>query len=273
MMITFPMAKINIGLRVTGKRSDGFHDIETLFYPVNLCDALEFVVAEGKVTDDELTVTGIDIRTHNEKNLVIRAIKKMREKNPVPYLKIHLHKAIPTGAGLGGGSSDAASILKSINRCFNISLNEDVLRAYALELGSDCPFFIEPLPSIATGRGEELTTVTPILEGYNLVLINPGIHISTRDAYLNSIPDVPKKSLKQLIKTDPSDWKKYIKNDFEDFAFKLYPQIREIKKSLYLSGAFYASMSGSGSSVYGIFDRKPVVADNLKEFVIYEGVL
>jgi len=273
MMITFPMAKINIGLRVTGKRSDGFHDIETLFYPVNLCDALEFVVAEGKVTDDELTVTGIDIHTHNEKNLVIRAIKKMREKFPIPFMKIHLHKAIPTGAGLGGGSSDAACILKSMNRCFNISLSEDVLRAYALELGSDCPFFIDPSPSIATGRGEKVTAVAPILEGYNLVLINPGIHISTRDAYLNSIPAVPKKSLKQLIKSDPSEWRKHIKNDFEDFAFKLYPQIREIKKSLYLSGAVYASMSGSGSSVYGIFDKKPVVTDNLKAFVIYEGVL
>lgn len=272
-MVTFPKAKINIGLRVTGKRSDGFHDIETLFYPVNLCDALEFVVPGGKVTDDELTVTGIDIRTQNEKNLVIRAVRKMREKFPVPFLKIHLHKAIPTGAGLGGGSSDAACILKSINRYFNISLSEEDLRAYALELGSDCPYFIDPSPSIATGRGEKLTAVGSFLEGYNLVLINPGIHISTRDAYLNSTPAVPKKSLKQLIMNDPSEWKKYIKNDFEDFAFKLYPQIREIKKSLYLSGAVYASMSGSGSSVYGIFDRKPVVEDNLKEFVIYEGVL
>jgi len=272
-MVTFPKAKINIGLRITGKRSDGFHDIETLFYPVNLRDALEFVVPPGKVTDDELIVTGIDIRTQNEKNLVIRAIRKLREKFNIPFLKIHLHKAIPTGAGLGGGSSDAACILKSMNRCFNLALSEDDLRTYALELGSDCPFFIDPAPSIATGRGEELTPVAPILEGYSLVLINPGIHISTRDAYLNSIPAVPEKSLEQLILSDPSEWKKHIKNDFEDFAFKLYPQIREMKRSLYLSGAVYASMSGSGSSVYGIFDKKPVVEDNLKEFVIYEGVL
>jgi 4-diphosphocytidyl-2-C-methyl-D-erythritol kinase len=272
-MITFPKAKINIGLRVTRRRSDGFHDIETLFYPVGLCDALEFVVPPGKVDDDELTVTGIDIRTRHDKNLVIRAVRKLREKYHIPFLRIHLHKVIPSGAGLGGGSSDAACIIRSINRCFDLSISKEEMKGYALELGSDCPFFIDPVPSIATGRGEELIPVTPFLQGLNILMINPGIHISTRDAYLNSTPSVPGRSLKQLITGGPAEWKKKIKNDFEDYAFRLYPQIMEIKKSLYLTGAVYASMSGSGSTVYGIFDRKPEIADRLKEFVIYEGIL
>ncbi len=167
-MISFPKAKINIGLRIIRKRADGFHDIETLFYPVDLCDALEFVVPPEKIDSDELTVTGIDIKTHQDKNLVIRAVKNLREIFPIPFLKIHLHKAIPSGAGLGGGSSDAACMLKSINRCFDLSLSEDELRAYALALGSDCPFFINPEPSVATGRGEELTVVSPMLEGYHV---------------------------------------------------------------------------------------------------------
>ncbi|MCX6333851.1 MAG: hypothetical protein NT092_06040 [Bacteroidia bacterium] len=178
-----------------------------------------------------------------------------------------------SGAGLGGGSSDAACTMKYVNRCFNLSLSEEDLRAYALELGSDCPFFIDPVPSVATGRGEELTPVEPLLKGYNLVLINPRIHISTRDAYLNSHPVVHETSLEQLITSDPAEWEKSLKNDFEDYAFKLYPQINEIKRSLYRSGALYASMSGSGSTVYGIFDEKPEIGKKLKDFLIYDGVL
>jgi 4-diphosphocytidyl-2-C-methyl-D-erythritol kinase len=272
-MITFPKAKINIGLRVTGKRHDGFHDIETLFYPVGLADALEFVIQTAPKVDDELTVTGLEIRTHHDNNLVIRAVRKLREKFDVPFLRIHLHKAIPSGAGLGGGSSDAACILRTINKCFNLSISEETLKAYALELGSDCPYFLNPVPSLATGRGEVLIPVRPFLEGYNLVLLNPGISISTRDAYLNSRPVTPANSLEQLINTDPSGWKKTVKNDFEAYAFKLYPQINELKKSLYRSDAVYASMSGSGSTVYGIFKEKPNISNKLKEFVIYEGVL
>jgi 4-diphosphocytidyl-2-C-methyl-D-erythritol kinase len=272
-MITFPKATINIGLRIKGKRPDGFHDIETLFYPVGLSDALEFVIPAMPANDDELAVTGIDIRTRHDKNLVIRAVRKLREKFPIPFLRIHLHKAIPSGAGLGGGSSDAAFILKAINKCFNLSISAVKLKDYALELGSDCPFFIDPVPSLATGRGELLTPVSQILEGYHIVLLNPGIRISTRDAYLNSRPVKSAKSLEHLITTDPSEWKKSVKNDFEDYAFKLYPQINEIKRSLYRSGAIYSSMSGSGSTVYGIFKEKSEVDTKLKKFLIYEGVL
>lgn len=272
-MITFPKAKVNIGLRIIRKRSVGFHDIETLFYPVNLCDALEFVICPGKPSADELTVTGIDIKASPDKNLVIKAVKKLREKYPVPFLRIHLHKAIPSGAGLGGGSSDAASILRSVNRGFNLSISEEDLRAYALELGSDCPFFIDPLPSVATGRGEVITRVNPILEGYHIVLINPGIHIGTRDAYLNSNPSMHDSKLEQLVAKNPVEWKRFIKNDFEDYVFSIYPEIKEIKRSLYRSGAIYASLSGSGSTVYGIFDKKPEPGRKLASHVIYTGTL
>jgi 4-diphosphocytidyl-2-C-methyl-D-erythritol kinase len=272
-MIGFPRAKINIGLRIIRKRADGFHDIETLFYPVGLCDALEFVIPTGKVTSDELTVTGMDIKTSHDKNLVIRAVRKLREKFPVPFLKIHLHKAIPSGAGLGGGSSDAACILKSINRCFDLSLSDDELRNYALELGSDCPFFINPEPSVARGRGEDLTVMKPVLEGYYAVLINPGIHISTREAYLNSKPGIPENSLEKLITDNPCEWVKTVNNDFEDYVFRLYPQIGEIKRSLYRSGALYASMSGSGSTLYGIFREKTEINRKLRNQLIWQGLL
>ncbi len=272
-MISFPKAKINIGLRIIRKRADGYHDIETLFYPVGLCDALEFVVPAGKPVSDELTVTGIDIKTRQDKNLVIKAVRLIREKHHIPFLKIHLHKAIPSGAGLGGGSSDAACILKSINRCFNLSLSDDELRAAAMTLGSDCPFFINPEPSVARGRGEKLTVTSPVLEGYYAVLINPGIHISTREAYMNSKPSEPDSTLEKLVRYSPSEWKETVYNDFEDYVFRLYPQIGEIKRSLYRSGALYASMSGSGSTLYGIFSEKPEINKKTRNYLIWEGLL
>ncbi|HNY15117.1 MAG TPA: 4-(cytidine 5'-diphospho)-2-C-methyl-D-erythritol kinase [Bacteroidales bacterium] len=272
-MISFPGAKINIGLRVLSRRADGYHDIETFFYPVGLCDALEFVVPPANHDEDELTVTGIDINTRPDRNLIIKALKKLRERYPLPFLKIHLHKAIPSGAGLGGGSADAACMIRSADRCFNLGMNDREMKELALSIGSDCPFFLKPVPSIAKGRGEELTPSEPILKGYHLVLINPGIHISTRDAYLNSTPEHQKKELSELLSHDIGEWKKKVKNDFEDYAFKVYPVIGEIKKSLYLSGALYSSMSGSGSTVYGIFERKPDIESKIKKYVIWEGLL
>jgi 4-diphosphocytidyl-2-C-methyl-D-erythritol kinase len=189
------------------------------------------------------------------------------------FLKIHLHKVIPVGAGLGGGSADAACMLRAINKRFNLLISDSGLKTYALELGSDCPFFIDSVPSLAAGRGEILSPVKPVLEGYHIILINPGIHLSTREAYLNSHPGAPDKSLQQIISYDISKWKKLIKNDFEDFAFNVYPQIGDIKRALYKSGAVFSSMTGSGSTVYGIFEDEPKVPEKLKEFVIYEGVL
>lgn len=272
-MISFPRAKINIGLRVIRKRNDGFHDIETLFYPVQLCDALEFVIQPGKPVTDQLTTTGIDINTRPEKNHVLTALKRIREKYHIPFLRIHLHKAIPSGAGLGGGSSDAACMLVSLNKSFRLDLDEDSLREIALKIGSDCPFFINPLPSVGTGRGEKLTTLPPFLKGLHIVLINPGIRISTRDAYLNTRPGRSKERLEPLINDNIINWKKYIKNDFEDYVFKVHPLIGDIKKSLYSSGALYASLSGSGSTVYGIFEEEPLIREGLQKYFIWTGRL
>lgn len=272
-MISFPRAKINIGLRVTGKRQDGFHDIETIFYPAGLCDALEFVVPSGKVKEDELVVTGINIGSKPKENLVMRAVKKMREKYDLPFLKIHLHKKIPASAGLGGGSSDAACMIKSINKCFSLEIDSVTLRRIALEIGSDCPFFIDPVPSIATGRGEILKPINYLPEGLILILLNCGIRISTRDVYNNCIPGKPSASLEDLVKLPLSEWKDLIINDFEKYVFSLYPEVEDLKNSLYMAGALYSSMSGSGSTVYGIFNKNPEIPDRIKQYSLFEGRL
>ncbi len=272
-MVIFPKAKINLGLNITRKRPDGFHDIETIFYPVSFCDALELVANGKEAKEDLLKVTGLNTGGKPENNLVFTAVRKLRENHSFPLLKIHLHKRIPIGAGLGGGSSDAASVLKIINRCFRLSLSTEELKAISLGLGSDCPFFIDSQPAFASGRGEMLKPVNPVMEGFQIVLVNPGVGISTREAYENCIPDEPPASLTEMINHPVSEWKDLIINDFEKTTFKKYPQIGTLKNILYESGAIYSSMSGSGSTVYGIFNRKPVVPDKIKDLVIYEGVL
>jgi 4-diphosphocytidyl-2-C-methyl-D-erythritol kinase len=272
-MIVFPKAKINLGLRITGKRPDGYHDIETIFYPVSLSDALEFVVSAKPLKKDILTVTGINTGSDPEDNLVIKTVRKLRDKYSFPFLIIHLHKVIRAGAGLGGGSSDAAYLLKAINRCFKLFIAEQDLKDTALELGSDCPFFLDANPAFASGRGEILKSIRPVLTGYYVLLLNPGISINTREAYQSCRPEQPSTSLFQLIDRPVNEWKELIINDFEDFAFKKYPRIGQIKNDLYNSGALFSSMSGSGSTVYGIFSGKPELSDQLKENVIYEGVM
>jgi len=272
-MIVFPKAKINIGLRITDKRSDGYHDLETIFYQVGLNDALEFVVSDSSVKKDLLTVTGLNTGSPPDDNLVIKTVRKLREKYSFPFLRIHLHKVIPIGAGLGGGSSDAACLLKVINKRFDLNIDAHMLNALALELGSDCPFFIECVPSLASGRGEVLTPVDPVLNGYYLVLINPGIVINTREAYNNCRTGLTSTSLIQLINRQVIEWKDLIINDFEDFSFKKHPIISDIKVKLYRSGAIFSLMSGSGSSVYGIFSEKPTLPQKLKDLVIWEGKL
>ncbi len=272
-MVGFPKAKINLGLRITGKRNDGFHNIETIFYPVNLCDAMELVVADKSVNEDMITITGLNIEGKPEENLVIKAIRVLREKYPIPVLKVHLHKAIPSGAGLGGGSSDAACTIKTINKSFRLSLDSELMKTIAAVLGSDCPFFIDSLPSYATGRGEVLRPVNDVLNGYYLVLVNPGIIISTKEAYNNCNPVKPDAVLSDLIKRPINDWEGLIFNDFENYIFSRHPLIARIKKALYDSGALYCSISGSGSTVYGIFAGKPEVPDEIIKYVIYKGLL
>jgi 4-diphosphocytidyl-2-C-methyl-D-erythritol kinase len=272
-MITFPKAKINLGLRITGKRPDGFHDIETVFYPVPLSDALEFVESNSSSNKDDLVVTGMHISAPYDHNLVIKAIRKLRENFTFPFFRIHLHKGIPSGAGLGGGSSDAAVILKAVNKCYRLSINDETMRQYALEIGSDSPFFLNPVPSFATGRGEILKPIEPFLEGYFLLLLNPGISISTRDAYMNCQPVKAEKNIKSFFYERPSEWKEFIVNDFEEYVFRLHPEVRELKDLLYKTGALYSSMSGSGSTVYGIFEAKPQIPEQLKKHLIFEGNL
>jgi 4-diphosphocytidyl-2-C-methyl-D-erythritol kinase len=269
-MILFPISKINLGLRITAKRSDGYHNIETIFYPVNLTDALEFVVSE-KAVEDQLTTTGLETGSDDTDNLVLKTIRRVRTEYNFPYLKINLHKVIPVGAGLGGGSSDAASLLKAVVSHFNLNISVEKLKLISLDLGSDCPFFIDGVPSAATGRGEILNRVAPVLTGYYLVLLNPGVGINTREAYQNCKPSLPAEKLEQLILNPVTKWKELIINDFEDFAFKKHPLIREIKEGLYKSGALFSLMSGSGSSVYGIFRNKPILPDELRRYVIFEG--
>lgn len=269
-MVVFPNAKINIGLRIVARRTDGYHDIETVFLPVDLHDALEFVINPTDHKDD-LMVTGIDLAQDVNENLVIKAVAKLREIKPYPFLRIHLHKTIPAGAGLGGGSADAASLLKSVNRFFSLGIEEEQIKAVALEIGSDCPFFIDNLPSYATGRGEKLVRVNPPVSDLYIILLNPKVHVSTREAYAACKPALPETSLLELIQLPVAEWKNSIFNDFEEYAFSRHPVIAEMKRSLYESGALFSLMSGSGSTVFGLFGKKPAIPDHLREYVIYEG--
>lgn len=272
-MVVFPKAKINLGLYITGKRPDGYHDIETLFYLTGLSDALEFVVSDSSSDNDILVTTGINTGTTPDGNLVIKAIRKLRERYTIPYLKIHLHKVIPTGAGLGGGSSDSACFMRALNRYFDLKISDQELKYTALELGSDCPFFIDGVPSFASGRGEILSPVANVLSGYYLVLANPGAGINTREAYQNCRPVKPLNRLTDLITHPITEWKTLITNDFEFFAVGKHPLIGKIKNELYNAGALFSLMSGSGSSVYGIFASKPDLPSELLNFVIWEGFL
>lgn len=275
LMVTFPKAKINIGLRITRKRDDGFHDIETLFYPLPVCDALEFVVSDSNQKNDVLNVTGIATGCRPEDNLVMKAVSLLRESYEFPFLKIHLHKVIPAGAGLGGGSSDAAYILRGINRCFGLNLECDKLRSFALKLGSDCPFFIEATPAYGLGRGEILVPGgRNILSNNYIILLNPGIHVNTGDAYKNCTPVKPEETLSELIENlSPEKWRNRIVNNFEDYVIDRHPLIGILKEELYRSGAIFSLMSGSGSSVYGIYKSKTPVPEKLKEYLVWQGFL
>ncbi|MEZ5012340.1 MAG: 4-(cytidine 5'-diphospho)-2-C-methyl-D-erythritol kinase [Bacteroidales bacterium] len=256
-MTLFPNAKINIGLRIVSRRDDGFHNIETIFYPVMVRDILEFVGDDSGNDSDSLTSTGLVTGCAMKDNLVIRALNLLRLKYNIPALHIHLHKAIPAGSGLGGGSSDAAFMLRYLNRFYRLGLCNNDLKKLALELGSDCPFFIENRPMYATGRGEELTPVKPVPGKHFIMIVNPGIEVNTGDAYRLTTPRTPSSDLRKLYNLPVNEWKGKIVNDFEEVVFKLHPEIGEIRENLYGMGAIYASMSGSGSSVFGLFDSAP----------------
>jgi 4-diphosphocytidyl-2-C-methyl-D-erythritol kinase len=256
-VITFPNCKINLGLNITNKRSDGYHDLETVFYPIGLKDAIEVIEKE----DFKFSTSGLAIEGDHQNNLCNKAYHLLKKDLPqLPALHLHLHKAIPMGAGLGGGSADGAFTLKLLNKKFGLSLSEKLLLEYALQLGSDCPFFIINKSCFAKGRGEVLEQIDIDLSAFKIVIVHPGIHISTAWAFSNIKPSIPKKSIKEIIKQPIQTWKDELKNDFEDSVFLQHPEIKKIKTELYDAGAIYASMSGSGSALYGIFGKNKTVS-------------
>lgn len=267
-MVVFPGAKINIGLRIVEKRPDGYHNIETFFYPVALADALEFVVRRGSRKSDTLTVTGVMEDSDPDDNLVMKAVKLMRHSFDFPPLRIHLHKSIPAGAGLGGGSSDAAWMLKALNRYFSFGLNAEELRSFAGRLGSDAPFFIDGTPSFAEGVGNILSEFPLDLSTWHIKVLYPDIKVSTAEAYAGCKPDPGGDSLRQLLGLPLTQWRERVVNDFEPGIIRLYPAIGMLKDALYEAGAIYASMSGSGSSVYGIFSKPPELPPEISRYLL-----
>ena len=257
-MICFPNAKINLGLNIVSKRNDGYHNLETIFYPIPIKDALEIIVKKEQDTDTFIEA-GIKIDSYPESNLVMKALKLMRENYDFPFVEVHLLKKTPFGAGLGGGSSDASFMLKLLNRTFELGVTDEELASLAVRLGADCPFFIYNRPMFASGIGEILEPLDFSLKSYSFVLIKPEIHVSTKDAFSLIKPAQPKISLKEIIKSPMQEWKRLMVNDFEKSVFEKYPIIENLKDKLYNNGALYSSMSGSGSSVFGIFDKNPEI--------------
>lgn len=269
-MISFPNCKINLGLHILNKRDDGFHNLETVFYPVALKDALELIPHTNNDAEVQFTGTGLAVNGNTADNLCVKAYHLLKQDFPqLPPVRMHLHKTIPMGAGLGGGSADASFMLNMLNERFRLNLSTSQLVNYALPLGSDCPFFIINKPCFATGRGEVLEEVSIDLSAYKIVLINPGIHINTGRAFSNITPALPERSVKEIVQQPVETWKAELKNDFEAPVFSAHPQVREIKESLYQHGAVYAAMSGSGSTLFGIFKRaaEPVLPKDSNYFI------
>lgn len=252
-MVSFPNAKINLGLHILHKRADGYHDLETCMLPVGWCDALEFVEA-SKI---KFSTSGLEIPGSGDDNLVMRAYQIMRKDFALPPLHVHLHKVIPFGAGLGGGSADAAFMLRMLSEYFDLFLEDTMLEIYASTLGSDCAFFVKNEPALARGRGDELSPIDLNLKGLYILLIFPGFAIGTAQAYKGVNPSVPKKSLEEILQSPVTEWKEQLHNQFEDTVFPAYPVLADIKSELYRDGAIYASMSGSGSAMYGLFSSLP----------------
>lgn len=274
-MIVFPNIKINLGLSITEKRPDGYHNLETVFYPVALEDALEIRTlpeAEKKIT---LHQYGMEIAGNPEDNLVAKAYSLLDKEFHLHPVEIHLYKHIPSGAGLGGGSSDAAFMLKLLNEQFHLNLSEERLEIYAATLGADCAFFIKNKPVYAEGIGNIFSPIELSLSGYQIMIVKPDVFVSTREAFANIHPHHPEHPVKEVIRRPVAEWKDTLINDFEASVFPQHPVIGEIKQELYNQGAIYASMSGSGSSVFGLFDPSaslPEITGDSKIFC-FKGTL
>ncbi len=254
-MITFPHAKINLGLHVLRKRDDGFHDIESCLYPVGLRDILEVIVNDRGETLFESS--GITIPGDPKENLCLKAYELVAEDYPMKTVNIHLHKQIPVGAGLGGGSSNGVSMLQLLNNVFDLSIPPERLMKYAVELGSDCPFFLSNSPSLVSGKGNQVEETEIDLSTYTIALVFPDIHIVTAEAYALVRNWSNRKSLKEILLLPVEKWKDHLHNDFEDVIFNTYPELAIIKQHLYDAGAVYASMSGSGSTLFSLFRKIP----------------
>jgi len=261
-VIVFPNCKINLGLNIVHKRNDGYHDIETVFYPLTLCDALEIVeLSDSEISSahdsfGQLSTSGEAIDSSPGENLCVKAYGQLKSKFPqMPQMRIHLHKSIPAGSGLGGASADGAFMLRLLNDKFHLELTIEALLDHSLILGSDCPFFIINKPCFATGRGEFLERVAVDLSAYKIVVVVPPIRIRTAEAFSSVEAARPSKSIKDIIQQPVDTWAQHLKNDFEESVFTRYPEISRIKDQLYKAGAIYSSLTGSGSAVYGLFDK------------------
>lgn len=270
-MVCFPNAKINLGLNVVRKRPDGYHDIETVFYPIPVKDALEIVVAEH----ESFSLSGIPVDAPPEKNLVMKALNVLRKSYVIPPLEIHLLKAIPFGAGLGGGSADAAFMLRLVNDFCSLHIAIETLEEMASTIGADCPFFIRDTPVFATGTGNVFEPIELSLRGYHLCLVKPDVAVSTPEAYSLVTPSLPLVSLKEIVSRPVREWREWMVNDFERSIFPHHPIIGRIKDRLYEEGAIYASMSGSGSSVFGLFDQPTHLKKSsfFQDCFVWEGEL
>lgn len=266
-MVTFPNAKINLGLDVVAKRPDGYHNLETIFYPVPLQDILEITVTEEEGAPDyTFKMHNAVFEGDNNDNLVVKAYKILAADHKLPKVEMSLYKNIPTGAGLGGGSADAAFALKMLNEIACLNLSDEQLEAYAARIGADCAFFIKNTPAYATGIGNILSPTVCSISGYHLVLVKPDIHISTKEAYSLVTPAAAETPLTEIAALAVEEWKGKMKNDFEKSVFANHPQMEKIKEELYNMGAVYASMSGSGSAFFGLFTEQQDIEDIEKKF-------
>lgn len=267
-MLAFANAKINLGLYLTEKRTDGYHNLQTVFYPIHIKDVVELVDAQ----ETSILIKGVEIPGAADDNICLKAFKSLQADFDLPHQQIVLLKNIPVGAGLGGGSADAAFLIKLVNDKFNLDLSVEQMQDYARVLGADCAFFIENKPAYAFAKGDEFEAIEVDLSAYFLVLVKPSIHVSTAEAYANVKVALPENDLRDSIKLPVSDWKANIRNDFEHSVFEKYPEIDAIKTQLYNAGATFALMSGSGSSVFAIFERQVALPELEKDNLVFYDV-
>ena len=277
-MITFPIAKINLGLNVVEKRPDGYHNLQTVFYPVAIKDALEIQPMDADFPSDfdcDLKVTNLHIEGDEQKNLVVRAYQLLKQDFPtLPRLHAHLWKGIPTQAGMGGGSSDCAYMIRLLNKMFGLGLSDDRMIKYAARLGADCAFFILGRPCYAEGIGERLQPIGLDLSGWHIGIVRPDIPVSTREAFSLIHPHFPPKNCRDVVAQPVETWRNELTNDFEESVFALHPEIGDVKDRLYKIGATYAAMTGSGSALFGLFKEKPAnLASEFPDMFTFCGLL